>query len=200
MALAELKKYLSSPPLLHTPKANEQLYLYLAVSEIAVSGVLVREEEGTSSKIWTLYTDGASNIKGSGLGIVLKPPSSDIIKQSIRFTILTNNEAEYEAMVAGLELAKGLGAEIIEAKCDSLLVVNQVTGTFEVKDDRMRRYREKLQVVLRRFKEWTLEHVPQDQNNKVDALANLGSSGESDRFNSGDVVQLMRSVIETGHA
>ncbi|XP_060182150.1 uncharacterized protein LOC132611795 [Lycium barbarum] len=44
-ALAELKKYLSSPPLLHTPKENEQLYLYLAVSEIAVSGVLVQEEE-----------------------------------------------------------------------------------------------------------------------------------------------------------
>ncbi|XP_060169359.1 uncharacterized protein LOC132600310 [Lycium barbarum] len=100
----------------------------------------------------------------------------------------------------GLELAKSLGAEIIEAKCDSLLVVNQVNGTFKVKDDRMQRYLEKLQVVLRRFKEWTLEHVSRDQSNEADALANLGSSVESDRFNSGTVVQLMRSVIETGHA
>nr|XP_009788817.1 PREDICTED: uncharacterized protein LOC104236569 [Nicotiana sylvestris] len=44
-ALEELKRYLSSPPLLHTPKEDETLYLYLAVSEVVVSGVLVREEQ-----------------------------------------------------------------------------------------------------------------------------------------------------------
>ncbi|XP_059310555.1 uncharacterized protein LOC132061892 [Lycium ferocissimum] len=131
---------------------------------------------GTSKGVWTLHTDGASNVKGSGLGIVLKPPSGDVIRQSIRSADLTNNEAEYKAMIAGLELAKSLGAEIVEAKCDSLLVVNQTNGTFEIKDDRMRKYQERLQVVLRRFKEWTLEHVPRDQNNEADALANLGSS------------------------
>ncbi|XP_059306312.1 uncharacterized protein LOC132057720 [Lycium ferocissimum] len=155
---------------------------------------------GTSSGVWTLYTDGASNTKGSGLWIILKPPTGDIIKQSIGSVHLTNNEAEYEAMIAGLELAKSLGAEIIEAKCDSLLVVNQLDGTFEVKDDRMRRYVEKLQVVLRRFKEWTLDHVPGDQNNEADALANLGSSIESEEFNSGTVayieVDIGSSTIE----
>ncbi|XP_060200478.1 uncharacterized protein LOC132628732 [Lycium barbarum] len=50
-ALEELKQYLSSPPLLHTPKADEQLFLYLAVSEVAVSGILVREEKGEGKKI-----------------------------------------------------------------------------------------------------------------------------------------------------
>nr|XP_009780828.1 PREDICTED: uncharacterized protein LOC104229815 [Nicotiana sylvestris] len=69
-ALEELKRYLSSPSLLYTLKEDETLYLYLAVSEVAISGMLVREEKG-------------------------------------------------------LELAKGLGAEVIDAKCDSLLVVNQ---------------------------------------------------------------------------
>ena len=58
------------------------------------------------------------------LSIVLKSPTSNIVRQSIRTAKLTNNEAEYEAMIAGLELAKSLGAEVIEAKCDSLLVVN----------------------------------------------------------------------------
>jgi len=87
---------------------------------------------GTSSGIWTLFIDGASNAKGSGLGIVLSPPTGNIIRQSIKTVKLTNNEAEYEAMIAGLELAKSLGAEVIEAKCDSLLVVNQVNETFEV--------------------------------------------------------------------
>ena len=54
------------------------------------------------------------------------------IRQSIKTSRLTNNEAEYEAMIAGLELAKSLGAEVIEAVCDSLLVVNQVNKTFKV--------------------------------------------------------------------
>lgn len=78
----------------------------------------------TSLGIWTLFMDGALNVKGSRLGIVLKPPIGNVVRQSIRTVKLTNNEVEYEAMIAGLELAKGLGAEVIEAKCDTLLVVN----------------------------------------------------------------------------
>ncbi|XP_070014644.1 uncharacterized protein [Nicotiana sylvestris] len=157
-------------------------------------------KSGTSSGVWTLFTDGASNMKGSGVGIVLKPPTGSSIRQSIKTSRLTNSEAEYEAMIAGLELAKSLGAEVIEAKCDSLLVVNQVYNTFEVREDRMQRYLDKLQVTLHRFKEWTLQHVPQEQNSKADALANLGSSVEENEISSGTIVQLSRSMIEEGHA
>ncbi|XP_070023449.1 uncharacterized protein [Nicotiana sylvestris] len=106
---------------------------------------------GTSSGAWTLFTDGASNVKGSDLGIILKPPTSNRIRQSIKTPKLTNSEAEYEAMIAGLELAKSLKAEVIEAKCDSLLVVNQVNKTFEVREDRMQRYLDKLQVEAQSF-------------------------------------------------
>ncbi|XP_019261607.1 PREDICTED: uncharacterized protein LOC109239488 [Nicotiana attenuata] len=129
---------------------------------------------GANSKIWTLFMDGTSKEKGSGIGIVLKPYAGGIISQSIRNVKLTKNEAEYEAMIAGLELVKNLGAEVIEAKCHSLFVVNQVNGTFEVKEERMRRYLDKLQVTLHQFKEWTLQHMPRDQNSEANALANLG--------------------------
>nr|XP_009801393.1 PREDICTED: uncharacterized protein LOC104247136 [Nicotiana sylvestris] len=94
---------------------------------------------------------------------------------------------------------RSLGVEVIEAKCYSLLVVNQVNGTFEVKEERIRRYLDKLQVTLHWFKEWTLQHVPQDQNSEDDALANLRSSIDDDVFSSGIVVQLMESVVEEGH-
>ncbi|XP_070018251.1 uncharacterized protein [Nicotiana sylvestris] len=144
--------------------------------------------------------DGASNVKGFGLGIVLKPPTGNTIRQSIKTSRLTNNEAEYEAIIAGLELAKILGAELIEAKCDSLLVVNQVNKSFEVREDRMQRYLNKLQVTLHRFKEWTLDHVPQEQSSEADALANLGSSVEEDDIVPGTVVQLSRYVVKEGHA
>ncbi|XP_075100850.1 uncharacterized protein LOC142176653 [Nicotiana tabacum] len=137
-------------------------------------------KSGTSSGVWTLFTDSATNVRGSELSIVLKPPTGGIIRQSIKTARLTNNKAEYEAMIAGLELAKSLGADIVEAKCDSLLVVNQINGSYKVREDRMQRYLDKIQVTLRRFKEWTLVHVPREQNSEADALANLGSSVEED--------------------
>ncbi|XP_070020528.1 uncharacterized protein [Nicotiana sylvestris] len=64
----------------------------------------------------------------------------------------------------------------------------------------MQRYLDKLQVTLHRFKEWTLDHVPREQNSEADALANLGSSVDEDDIVPGAVVQLSRSVVEKGHA
>ncbi|XP_070022520.1 uncharacterized protein [Nicotiana sylvestris] len=104
---------------------------------------------------------------------MLKLPEGNVVRQHIRTVKLTNNEAKYEAMIACLELAKSLGAKVIEAKCDSLLVVNQVNGTFKVREERMQRYLDKLQVTLHQFKEWALQHVPREQNSKAVALANL---------------------------
>ncbi|XP_070020270.1 uncharacterized protein [Nicotiana sylvestris] len=136
------------------PKAGEKLLLYLAISEVAVSAVLVREEQGKQSPIyyvskslldaetrtaiksqvladfsqgiqleaekelqvfnganpgtWTLFTDGSSNVRGAGLGVVLLPPTGETIRQAIKCHSITNNEAEYETMIAGLELAREL--------------------------------------------------------------------------------------------
>ncbi|XP_070002447.1 uncharacterized protein [Nicotiana sylvestris] len=100
----------------------------------------------------------------------------------------------------GLELAKSLGAKVIEAKCDSLLVVNQVNKSFEVREDRMQRYLDKPQVTLHLFKEWTLDHVPREQNSEANALYNLGSSVEENDIVPGIVTQLSRFVVEEGHA
>ncbi|XP_070010527.1 uncharacterized protein [Nicotiana sylvestris] len=157
-------------------------------------------KSGMSFGVWTLFTNDATNVRGSELGIVLKPPTDGVVRRSIKIAKLTNNEAEYEAMIAGLELAKSLGAETIEVKCDSLLVVNQVNGRYEAREDRMQWYLDKIQVALRRFKEWNLVHVPQKQNSQAYALANLGSSVEEDDLLLRAVIQLYKSVIEEGHA
>jgi ribonuclease HI len=56
---------------------------------------------------WILFTDGASTIRGTKLGVLLKSPQGDIIPQSIACEFqATDNEAEYEALIAGLQLAK----------------------------------------------------------------------------------------------
>ncbi|XP_019223390.1 PREDICTED: uncharacterized protein LOC109205168 [Nicotiana attenuata] len=98
-----------------------------------------RSNLGTS----TLYTDGSSNIKGASLGVVLISPSGKIIRQTIKYYPITNNEAKYEAMVVGLELAKEMGIEQIEIKSDSQLVVNQMQGNY-VAREAMQQYLEKV--------------------------------------------------------
>ncbi|XP_075097961.1 uncharacterized protein LOC142175275 [Nicotiana tabacum] len=109
---------------------------------------------------------------------------------------LTNNEADHDALIAGLELARGLDSEVIEIKCDSQLVVNQVYGIFETKEECMKQYLVKIQALLARFLEWSITHIPREENAEVDALASLGSSTEMKGSESGTVVQLMHSVLD----
>ena len=64
---------------------------------------------------WILYVDGSTHSKGTGLGLTLQIPEGDLIEQAIRCGFkATNNEAEYEALIAGLRLAIDLGAQAIE--------------------------------------------------------------------------------------
>ncbi|XP_070032082.1 uncharacterized protein [Nicotiana tomentosiformis] len=149
-----------------------------------------------TSGVWTLFTDGASNVKGSGLGVMLITPSGEILRLAIRTVPLTNNGAEYEALIAGLELARGLDSEIIDIKCDSQLVVNQVYGIFESKEERMQQYVMKVQALLTWFREWLITHIPREENVEADTLANLGSSTKMKGSNSSTVVQLMHSVLD----
>ncbi|XP_070054960.1 uncharacterized protein [Nicotiana tomentosiformis] len=98
---------------------------------------------GANPGTWTLFTDGSSNVKGASLGIVLIPPSGECIRQTIKCYPITNNEAEYEAVIAGLELARELSIEQIMIKSDSQLVVNQMQGTYTAKEGRMQQYLKK---------------------------------------------------------
>ncbi|PNX58277.1 gag-pol polyprotein [Trifolium pratense] len=75
---------------------------------------------------WTLSVDGASNVRGSGAGIVLKGPDGVMIEQSLRFAFkASNNQAEYEALIAGMKLAKDMEVKDLKAMSDSQLVTNQ---------------------------------------------------------------------------
>ena len=80
-----------------------------------------------SLPIWTLYVDGYSNSQGSGAGIILTTPDGIQLEYALRFGFqVSNNEAEYEALLVGLQLATSMGAKQIQVYSDSQLVVNQV--------------------------------------------------------------------------
>ena len=85
----------------------------------------------------------------------------------------TNNDVEYEALIAGLGMAHDLGEKILHVKSDSLLVVKQMNGEFQAKDSKMMAYLELAKEKLRQFQKFTIEQIPRDQNTEVDALANL---------------------------
>ena len=85
--------------------------------------------------------DGASNQKGSGVGLVLMSFEKVVIKKSFRLNFsATNNEAEYETLLVGMAMVQRMGGKSIKLFSDSRLVVSQVRGEFEAKDERMQGY------------------------------------------------------------
>ncbi|KAG7588583.1 Ribonuclease H domain [Arabidopsis suecica] len=145
------------------------------LTELPVLGTPEQPENQT----WKLYVDGSSSKQGSGVGIKLESPTSEILKQSFRLLFsASNNEAEYEALIAGLRLAQGVGAEEVVAYCDSQLVVNQFNGDYEAKDLRMEAYLEVVKGLSKDFKKFELIRIPQGENTTADALAALASTSD----------------------
>lgn len=92
---------------------------------------LIHPAEEQVNRTWYLSVDGASNLAGSGAGIVLEGPEGILIEQSLRFEFkASNNQAEYEALILGMRLAKEMGATTLQARSDSQLVTGQVSGNF----------------------------------------------------------------------
>ena len=88
--------------------------------------------------IWKLSVYGASNAQGSGAGLILTSPEGIDIKYELRFGFhASNNEAEYEAVIAGLNLAHSLEVDQLEVYSDSQLVVRQIKDTYEAKSEMM---------------------------------------------------------------
>ena len=88
--------------------------------------------------IWKLSVDGASNAQGSGAGLILTSPEGIGIEYALRFGFhASNNEAEYEAVIAGLNLAHSLEVDQQEVYSDSQLVVRQIEDTYEAKSETM---------------------------------------------------------------
>ena len=131
---------------------------------------------------WVLSVDGSSNQLGSRAGVILEGPNGVLIEQSLRFAFkASNNQVEYEALIADILLAKEMGAKVLMAKSDSLLVTRQVTGDFQDKDPQMAAYLEYVQDLRRSFVLFEVVHVPREQNARADLLAKLASSGKGGR-------------------
>ncbi|XP_024014218.1 uncharacterized protein LOC112088171 [Eutrema salsugineum] len=258
-----MKEYLANPQILAKPETGETLYLYIAVSSSAVSGILVKEDRGEQKPIFYVsktlddtekrystleklalavimsarklrpYFQSHSVVvlTNQPLRTILHSPSqsSRMEKWAVELTeydieyrnktsakpqvladflvelppeliqtdlpdekwslyvdgssssrgAASNNEAEYEALLAGLCLAQGIGVKKIEAFCDSQLVASQYSGDYDTRNDRMDLSLKPVKSLTDRFKFFSLTRIPRSDNTSADALAALASTSES---------------------
>ena len=130
---------------------------------------------------WEVYVDGASNQKSSGVGLVLMSPEKVVNEKSLRLDFsATNNEAEYETLLVGMTMVQRMGGKSIKLFSDSRLVVGQVRGEFEAKDERMQGYLSQVKCLQLKFNSFDLLHVPRSGDAHADSLTMLATSSAQD--------------------
>nr|XP_027093655.1 uncharacterized protein LOC113714056 [Coffea arabica] len=135
----------------------------------------------TGFQRWILHVDGSSNSEGSEAGLLLEDSQGDVCSYALRFDFAaSNNEAEYEAVIAGLQLARKLGASHILVYSDSQLIVCQILGEYEARDEVMHRYLSKVHQLIAHFESFKIQRIPRSQNRRADALSRLASTSFAD--------------------
>jgi ribonuclease HI len=129
-----------------------------------------------------LYCDGASrgNPGPASAGALLLEQGSGKVLARLgkRLGKATNNEAEYGALLLGLQAALKMGAASITVHADSELVIKQVKGIYRVKHPVMQQRHQEALRLLGQFKAWRAVHVPREKNAEADRLANQALDGE----------------------
>ncbi|RDX96451.1 Retrovirus-related Pol polyprotein from transposon 17.6, partial [Mucuna pruriens] len=202
-AFQKLKATIAAPPVLTRLVSGIPLCLYFSAFDNAISAVLVQEREGeqrptrphqssSNSRLprrinprrgreeegeWYLLVDGSSNHTRSGAKIILEGPTGVLIEQSLHFEFkASNNQVEYEALLAGMKLAQELGTKKLTAKSDSKLVTRQINGDYQVKDPQLAKYQDRALAMASSFDNFVLLYVLRDQNERADLLAKLAST------------------------
>ncbi|XP_065621651.1 uncharacterized protein LOC136064172 [Quercus suber] len=165
-----------------------------ALADFIAEFTLDCDEVGEKESIkWVVYVDGSSSQYAGEVGVVLQSPEGDKLKHKVRLQYqTTNNEAEYEALLKGIELAKSVEAESLLVLGDSQLIIGQVNGVFEAKEERMRKYLNRVMHLVKKFEEVKFVQIPREENMEADALAKEASASEA--VDEVDEIQYMSSI------
>jgi ribonuclease HI len=125
---------------------------------------------------WALFFDGSSCGKCGRVGILLISPRGEIFEFAIPIQpTVTNNQVEYEALLRGLQYLKEAKAISVEIFGDSELVIKQLNGQYECRNDILRNYYEECREILKGFQLVILQHIPREHNEEANRLAQSDS-------------------------
>jgi ribonuclease HI len=133
------------------------------------------------------FIDGAArgNPGPAGAGVYVEPERE---RPTLEFYEplgqTTNNVAEYRALLLALERAEEAGADDVEIRSDSRLLVEQLRGNFKVRAEHLKPLLAESVLRAKRFRKFSISHIPREQNMRADRLANKGAdaSERSTRF------------------
>ncbi|GKV05136.1 hypothetical protein SLEP1_g17178 [Rubroshorea leprosula] len=173
-----IKQYLSRPPVLRAVK-GQALADFLA--DHPCLDVEADEEKGINLFSISLVPrklnfDGSSTETMSGVGVVVISPSR--LKTQMSFQLdfdCTNNQAEYEALIIGLEMLVELRVSMVEVIRDSQLVLKQLSGEYKCTSLALAPYFALAVQLLEEFDDVSIRHVPRDQNYEANEMAQIAS-------------------------
>jgi ribonuclease HI len=127
-------------------------------------------------ELWTMYFDGSLMKTGAGAGLLFISPLRKHLRYVLRLHFpVSNNKAEYEALVNGLHIAVELGVRRLDARSDSQLVINQVMKNSHCRDPKMEVYNDEVRRLEDKFYGLELNHIARLYNETADELAKIAS-------------------------
>ncbi|KAH9745725.1 Ribonuclease H [Citrus sinensis] len=128
------------------------------------------------AQVWQMSVDGSSGEHGLGAGIVLEGPEGEEISYAVKLEFATtNNQAEYEALIAGLELAKAVKAERVKIITNSQLVTNYVSERFQPREEKIEQYLKIVRQMMGKFEVVEVVQIPREQNSRANILARMAA-------------------------
>jgi ribonuclease HI len=130
-----------------------------------------------TTEVWRMYFDGSLKLKGVGAGILFIAPGGEQLKYALQLLFpASNNAAEYEALIHGLNIVVSLSVKKLMVYGDSLVVISQINKDWDCSTDSMGKYCAAVRKLEDKFEGLEFHHVERDRNAVADALSKLGSS------------------------
>jgi ribonuclease HI len=130
-----------------------------------------------ATEVWRMYFDGSLELQGAGAGILFIAPGGEQLKYALQLSFsASNNAAEYEALIHGLNIAISLGIKRLMVYGDSLVVISQINKDWDCSTDSMGKYCTTIRKLEDKFEGLKFHHMERDRNAAAYVLSKLGSS------------------------